>query len=93
LVGIAIDKQNRVFTTEQYPGRMQMFRYITDDEAAAEKAKSEADLEKAADARRGASSGTAQNPAEAPAPNPDEATPAQKPPSAPTQEPPASPPS
>ncbi|MGA2966205.1 MAG: 6-bladed beta-propeller [Terriglobales bacterium] len=93
LVGIAIDKQNRVFTTEQYPGRMQMFRYITDDEAAAEKAKREADLEKAADARRGASSGTAQTPAEAPAPNPDEATPAQKPPSAPTQEPPASPPS
>ena len=47
LVGIAIDKQNRVFTTEQYPGRMQMFRYVTDDEAAAEKARREAERDKA----------------------------------------------
>jgi DNA-binding beta-propeller fold protein YncE len=67
LVGIAIDKQNRVFTTEQYPGRMQMFRYVTDAEAAAEKAKREEQAEKAASARRGATSGTAQNtPAPAP---------------------------
>jgi DNA-binding beta-propeller fold protein YncE len=49
LVGVAIDKQNRVFTTEQYPGRLQMFRYITDAEAAAEKAKREDQLQKAAD--------------------------------------------
>jgi sugar lactone lactonase YvrE len=95
LVGIAIDKQNRVFTTEQYPGRMQMFRYITDDEAAAEKAKREADLVKAADARRGVgvASGTAQNPAEPPAPKPDATAPAQKPPDAPAPITPASPPS
>jgi DNA-binding beta-propeller fold protein YncE len=52
LVGVAIDKQNRVFTTEQYPGRMQMFRYVTDAEAAAEKAKHEQELQKAADKRQ-----------------------------------------
>jgi sugar lactone lactonase YvrE len=34
LVGVAIDrKTNRVFTSEQYPGRVQMFRYVTDAEA------------------------------------------------------------
>jgi DNA-binding beta-propeller fold protein YncE len=54
LVGVAIDKQNRVFTTEQYPGRMQVFRYVTDAEAAAEKAKKEEQLQKAADQRKAA---------------------------------------
>jgi hypothetical protein len=52
LVGVAIDKRNRVFTTEQYPGRMQMFRYVTDAEAAAEKAQREDQLQKAADRRQ-----------------------------------------
>jgi DNA-binding beta-propeller fold protein YncE len=52
LVGVAIDKQNRVFTTEQYPGRLQVFRYVTDAEAAAEKAKREEELQKAADQRQ-----------------------------------------
>ena len=33
LVGIAIDKNNRVFTSEIYPGRVQQFRYVTDAEA------------------------------------------------------------
>lgn len=33
IVGVAIDKNNRVFTSEQYPGRVQQFRYITDAEA------------------------------------------------------------
>ena len=34
LVGVTIDrKTNRVFTSEQYPGRVQMFRYVTDAEA------------------------------------------------------------
>ncbi len=34
LVGVTIDrKTNRVFTSEQFPGRIQMFRYITDAEA------------------------------------------------------------
>ncbi len=77
LVGIAIDKQNRVFTTEQYPGRMQMFRYITDAEAAAEKARREAELQKAADARAQVSTDNAQKAAEEPAQKP-EAVPAQK---------------
>jgi sugar lactone lactonase YvrE len=52
LVGVAIDKQNRVFTTEQYPGRMQVFRYVTDAEAAAEKAKHDEELRKAAEQRQ-----------------------------------------
>ena len=66
LVGVAIDKQNRVFTTEQYPGRMQMFRYITDSEAAAEKAKKEEQLQKAADQRKTAAA-TPEQAASAPA--------------------------
>jgi DNA-binding beta-propeller fold protein YncE len=39
---IAIDKQNRVFTSEVYPGRVQMFRYVTQDEALKEKEKRDA---------------------------------------------------
>jgi len=39
---IAIDpKSNRVVTSEQFPGRVQMFRYVTDAEAATEKASRE----------------------------------------------------
>jgi DNA-binding beta-propeller fold protein YncE len=34
---IMIDKQNRVFTSETYPGRVQEFLYITQDEAQKEK--------------------------------------------------------
>ena len=34
---ILIDKQNRVFTSEVYPGRVQEFRYVTQDEAQKEK--------------------------------------------------------
>jgi hypothetical protein len=33
IVGITIDKQNRVFTSEIFPGRVQQFRYVTDAEA------------------------------------------------------------
>ena len=33
LVNIAIDKNNRVFTSEIYPGRVQQFRYVNDAEA------------------------------------------------------------
>ena len=34
LVGVTIDRNtHRVFTSEQYPGRVQMFRYVTDAEA------------------------------------------------------------
>lgn len=92
LTGIAIDKQNRVFTTEQYPGRMQMFRYVTDAEAAQEKAKREADLEKAAQARRAGSSVTVQ-PAVSPEAKPDTAAPAQKPADTPPQKSAETPPS
>jgi hypothetical protein len=92
LVGIAIDKNNRVFTTEQYPGRMQMFRYVTDDEAAAEKVKREDDLKKAADARRGISSATPK-PAEPSEVKPEATAPVQKPADAPTQKPVEAPPS
>jgi len=52
LVGVAIDKQNRVFTTEQDPGRLQVFRYVTDAEAAAEKQKKDEELQKAAERRQ-----------------------------------------
>ena len=33
LDGVFIDKNNRMFTSEQYPGRVQQFRYVTDAEA------------------------------------------------------------
>ncbi len=46
---IAIDtKFNRVVTSEQFPGRVQMFRYVTDSEAAAEMASRQAELDKKA---------------------------------------------
>ena len=49
LYGIAFDSLNsRVFTTEQFPGRVQIFRYVTDAEAAAEKSRREAEQEKSA---------------------------------------------
>jgi sugar lactone lactonase YvrE len=52
LVGVAVDhKKHRVFTAEQYPGRLQMFQYVTDAEAAAEKTKHEEELQKAAEHR------------------------------------------
>jgi hypothetical protein len=90
LVGIAIDKQNRVFTTEQYPGRMQMFRYITDAEAEAEKTRRAAELTKTADARK-QSTDSAQKPADAATqkatPSPVTAAPAQKAGAAPVAKP------
>jgi len=94
VMGVAIDKQNRVFTTEQYPGgKMQMFRYVTDEEAAAEKTKREAELKAAADARRGVSSDTAQKPDDATTAKPDAAAPGQKPTDAPAQKTATTPPS
>ena len=33
LVGIAIDKDNRIFTSEIFPGRVQQFQYVNDTEA------------------------------------------------------------
>lgn len=68
LVGVAIDKKNRVFTTEQFPGRLQVFQYVTDSEAAAEKARHDEELQKAADRRqKAAAPAPADKPAEAPA--------------------------
>jgi DNA-binding beta-propeller fold protein YncE len=40
--GIAIGPSNQVVVSETYPGRVQAFRYITDAEAAAEKARRDA---------------------------------------------------
>jgi sugar lactone lactonase YvrE len=52
LTGLTIDnKLNRVFTTEQMPGRAQMYRYFTNAEAKAELERREAELEKKAQER------------------------------------------
>jgi sugar lactone lactonase YvrE len=40
---VTIDKQNRVFTTEVFPGRVQEFRYVTQAEALAEFKRREAE--------------------------------------------------
>ena len=49
LYGIAYDKQNNlVITSEQFPGRVQVFRYVTDREAAAERSRREAEQTKPA---------------------------------------------
>jgi DNA-binding beta-propeller fold protein YncE len=45
LAGLYIDKNNRIFTAEQYPGRVQMFRYFTDDEARAQIKERQAELD------------------------------------------------
>ncbi|HKR27249.1 MAG TPA: SMP-30/gluconolactonase/LRE family protein, partial [Acidobacteriaceae bacterium] len=66
LIGVAVDKQNHVFTTEQEPGRLQMFQYVSDADAAAEKAKRDEELQKAADMRRKATAQAA--PAQTPQP-------------------------
>jgi hypothetical protein len=44
--GLYIDKNNRIFTSEQYPGRVQMFHYVTDDETRAELARRKAEADK-----------------------------------------------
>jgi DNA-binding beta-propeller fold protein YncE len=59
LIGVAVDKKNRVFTTEQYPGRMQMFQYVSDSDAAAEKARKDEELQKAAERKRSAGAAAA----------------------------------
>ena len=49
--GIAIDQSNRVIVSETFPGRVQVFRYISDAEAAALKAQRDAgDSKSSADA-------------------------------------------
>ncbi len=54
-----VDKNNRVLTTELYPGRLQVFQYYTNSEAKAELARREAEGKKKADQKK---------PAPAPAP-------------------------
>ncbi len=44
---ITIDKHNRVFTSEVFPGRVQMFRYVTQDEAKQEYDRRQAEKNKA----------------------------------------------
>ena len=68
VTGVAIDKHNRVFTTEQEPGRLQVFRYVTDAQAAEEKAKKDEELKKAADRRQKAAAQPAEKPSDAPPP-------------------------
>lgn len=49
LYGLGYDKQrNRVITSEQFPGRVQVFRYVTDAEAVAEKSRQETEQSKPA---------------------------------------------
>jgi hypothetical protein len=55
LVNVIIDKKNRVFTSEIYPGRVQQFRYITDAEAENEKHSREKAAEEKVAQRRGTS--------------------------------------
>jgi hypothetical protein len=50
--GVAIDKNNHVFTTEEEPGRLQVFRYVTEAEAAVEKTKHDEELAKTSEQRR-----------------------------------------
>jgi len=50
ITGITIDKNNRVFTSEIFPGRVQQFRYVTDAEAEQARKEKEAAREKKAGA-------------------------------------------
>jgi len=52
VAGLTIDKKNRVLTTEQMPGRMQVFAYVPNAEARAEKERRDAEAKKKADERR-----------------------------------------
>jgi sugar lactone lactonase YvrE len=48
---ITIDKSNRVFTSEVFPGRVQEFRYVTQEEARQELERREAEKKKAAESK------------------------------------------
>jgi DNA-binding beta-propeller fold protein YncE len=68
LVGVAFDrKTNRVFTSEQFPGRVQAFRYITDAEAEQLKQEKEAQRSGAKAAREQETTPPAAPPAALPA--------------------------
>jgi hypothetical protein len=51
-----VDKNNRVLTTELYPGRLQVFRYYTDSEAKAELDRRNEEAQKNADQKKPAAS-------------------------------------
>jgi hypothetical protein len=53
---VLVDKNNRVLTTELYPGRLQVFRYYTNSEAKAELDRRNAEDKKKADRKKPASS-------------------------------------
>ena len=53
LVSVTIDKKNRVFTTEIFPGRAQEFQYVTDAEADAEREKRAAERQRKAAEKTG----------------------------------------
>src|SRR5262249_4187707 len=59
LAGLYIDKNNRIFTSEQYPGRVQMFRYFSDDEARAQIKQREAEKKSIGAPKTGAEENTA----------------------------------
>jgi len=52
-------RDNKVYTTEQFPGRMQVFQYITDSEAIKERDRRTAEAQKKLAERRGVSSSEA----------------------------------
>jgi hypothetical protein len=73
LVGVAYDKvRHRMFTTEQYPGRMQEFRYITEEEVQSEKKRAAEERQKKF-ANASAAAAPAGKPEEGQAPKPPEA--------------------
>jgi len=49
LAGLAIDKNNRIFASDQFPGRVEMFRYVPDADARVEfeRRKAEVDAQNA----------------------------------------------
>jgi hypothetical protein len=52
LANVMVDKNNRVLTTEMYPGRLQMFQYYTNSEARAELDRRNAESKKKADQKK-----------------------------------------
>jgi hypothetical protein len=69
LANIAIDKNNRVVTSEQFPGRVQFFRYVNDADAKAELERRNAEAKKKSEEKKSAKvASTEAKPSEVPAP-------------------------
>jgi hypothetical protein len=60
VVNITIDKNNRILTTEQLPGRLQVFRYVNDAEAKSELERRNADAKVKSEERLKAKSALAE---------------------------------